>query len=598
MTKRRWTVRREKIDASAVAQGLGVSVLTAKAMLHRGIHSPREAEIYLHGTLDDLSDARQIRDMEKGVRILAQAIQEKKKILIYGDYDVDGVSSITILYRAIAHFTNQVICRSPHRQKDGYGLQMPAVEQIRQEGTEVVLSCDNGIASLDEADRLAQYGVTFVVLDHHEPPQRGEGEEKQVVLPAAQAVIDPKRPDCPSTYKWMCAGGLSYRFAALLFAEMGQKDVFDRQFGPQALAFAAIATVCDIVDLTGDNRILVREGLKALRHTQNKGLRALLRATGREGKPLTETTLGFVIGPCINAAGRLDSAETAVRLFLTEDEQEAQCLAEELVALNTCRKSMTEEAVEQLIEEAEQSGLVQDRVMVFYAPQIHESVAGIVAGRLKEKYWRPVLVLTASSDGGAKGSGRSIPGYDMYLALVAVQDLLTRFGGHSMAAGLSLPVEAIDTLRRRLNENCRLTEQELCPVLRLDAVAALGEVTLDAARQLRALAPFGKENPKPLFGSCQVYVERLWRVGQNQDSLRLALRDVHTGVARQGMYFRQAAEVEALLTDQRGPEGAAAVFAGREGFFCDLAYTIEENEYQGTSSVQLILEDMRISRGE
>lgn len=598
MAQKKWMIRRSKVDVAQVASDMGISTLTAATLLHRGIRSQREAETFLNGDLSQLSDARLLKDLPQGVETVFMALKQGKRIAIYGDYDVDGVTSTTILYRSLRQFTDQVSFHVPHRQKDGYGLQKAAVEQLSKDGVELIITCDNGIAALEEADLAYELGMQLVILDHHEPVQRAkEDGTMEVVLPKAEAVIDHKRPDCPFPFKAMCAGGLAFRFVQALYEAFGRGEAFRRTLEQELLILAAIATVCDIVDLTGDNRILVKEGLAHLPHTANLGLQALLEETGLQGKKINEYALGFVIGPCINATGRLETAAEAIRLLTTDDWAEAKELAAHLAALNEERKEMTTEAFLRLSKRVEEEGYEKDRVLVLYDETVHESVAGIVAGRLKEAYYRPTLVLTAAEGGGAKGSGRSIEGYDLFLELCRVQSLFTRFGGHTMAAGLSLPKENIPVLRQKLNEACTLTEEQLTPLLRLEAVATLDQVTVETAEELQRLSPFGKENPAPLFGSRHLYAERVYRMGKKKDMLRFVLRDTQTGVCRDGVDFQGYASFLEQLETHFGPDMAEKVFAGREGVYLDLVYSIEKNEFQGRTTAQLNIKDLRVYGG-
>lgn len=595
MAQKKWTIRRSKTDAALVAQSMNISLLTAATLLHRGIKSQREAQQFLGGTLADLSDAAQLKDLPEGVACVCEALKKGKQIAIYGDYDVDGVTSTTILYRALRNFSNQVSFHVPHRQKDGYGLQLAAVEQLAKDGVELIVTCDNGIAALEEARRAKELGMALVIIDHHEPVRQAkEDGTMEVVLPVANAVIDHKRPDCPFPFKAMCAGGLAFRFAQALYDAFGRRESFQKTLEGELLILAAIATVCDIVDLNGDNRILVKEGLRLLPKTENKGLRALLEETGLAEKTITEYALGFVIGPCINATGRLETAAEAIRLLTTEDEAEAKELAAHLVALNEERKEMTAEAFLRLSQRVKEEGQEEDRVLVLYDETVHESVAGIVAGRIKEAFYRPTIVLTDAEGGGAKGSGRSIEGYDLFAELCRVQSLFTRFGGHTMAAGLSLTKEQIVPLRQKLNANCTLTKEDLTPKLRLEAVATLDQVTVDTAEELQLLSPFGKENPAPVFASRHLYAERVYRIGKKKDMLRFVLRDTETGVCRDGIDFQGYEDFLAQIETLFGPTMAEEVFAGRQGVYVDVAYTIEKNEFQGRTTPQLNIKDLRV----
>ena len=540
-----------------------------------------------------MEDASRMKDMEKGVGIIEAAVRDGKKIVVYGDYDVDGVMSTTILTKTIKRCGGTVRYYLPHRQKEGYGLNCKAVESLAAEGEEVLFTCDNGISALQEAALAKEKGMTVVILDHHEPGFSVEGEERKDILPAGDAVIDPKQQDCPYPFGALCAGGISMKFAMLLLKRFG---IEDEGLKRQLVTFGAIATVCDIVDLLGENRILVKAGLRELARTENIGLQALITEAGLEGKKLTEYHIGFVIGPCINAAGRLESGERAVELFCTEDPKKAKEAASFLAGLNAERKQMTEEATERAVLQAEEGGALKDPVLVLYDPLIHESIAGIVAGRIKDKYYHPTIMITASED-GAKGSGRSIEGYHMFEALYAERDLFSRFGGHEMAAGLSLPVENVELLRKRLNGSCTLTKEQMTPVLRAEAKLSFAEIDLGLAKELGHLAPFGKANPAPLFVSANISAERMDLIGKKKDILRFTFRDPETAVRLSGVFFHGADEVREMLKELYPvTECDKILLSGHLPQPVDLIYSVDVNVYNGRSSVQLKIKDMRFSK--
>lgn len=589
---KRWLLKRSKIDTAQMAQELGVRRATAAVLANRGLFSRRDAVAFLSGTEADLGDANGIKDMAAGVALLAAAIRDGKRIVVYGDYDVDGVMSSTILYQAIRRAGGDVRYYVPHRQREGYGLNLTAAETLAAEGVEVLLLCDNGIAAVREIARAKELGMTVVMIDHHEPGFAEENGERRDILPQADAVIDPKQRDCPYPFTQMCAGGLSYRFVKLLLPACG---VADAALERQLLGFAAIATVCDIVDLLGENRILVRAGLPQVQAAENIGLRALIAEAGLEGKTLTEYHIGFVIGPCINAAGRLEDALQAIALFCETDAQAARERARALVRLNEARKQMTEDAAERAMRAVEETSALQDPVLVLYDGEIHESIAGIVAGRVKDAFYRPTILITNSED-GAKGSGRSIEGYHLFEALFAERDLFTRFGGHAMAAGLSLPKTNIDTLRARLNVACTLTEEQMTPLLRLEGVLSFSQIDLGLAKELQSLAPFGKANPAPVFATKGVRVDRLEAIGKNKDILRLTLAEPQTGIRLSGIAFDGVARLRQIGKDLNPPLDCDTIIAsGTLPFLTDIAYSVDINDYMGRQKVQLVLKDFRVS---
>lgn len=590
---KRWLLKRTKIDTAAMAQDLGIRQATAAVLANRELYSKQAARDFLYGGAAALGNPLEMKDFSQAVSLLADAIHAGKKIAVYGDYDVDGVMSTSILYQTILRCGGDAVFYLPHRQKEGYGLNLKAVEQLAAEGIDVLFTCDNGIAALQEIALAKEKGMTVVVLDHHEPGFRGEGEERRDILPAADAIIDPKQRDCPYPFKQMCAGGLSYHFAKHLLQAF---EIADEALERQLITFAGIATVCDIVDLLGENRALVQMGLAEIRKTENIGLRVLIEEAGLADKTISEYHIGFIIGPCINATGRLESGRLAVELFCTEDEKEAREKARHLVMLNAERKQLTEEAAERADIALQESGALQDQVLVLYDAEIHESIAGIVAGRIKDKYYRPTIMITGSED-GAKGSGRSIEGYHLFEALFANRDLFTRFGGHAMAAGLSLPVENIPVLRKRLNESCTLTEEHMIPILRLERALSFAEIDLGLAKELQALAPFGKGNPAPLFASRGIHVDRLDLIGKNKNILRLTLSEPKSGIRLSAISFDGYEPLREMLKALYPAEDCDKILnGGLLPELLDIVYSIEINSYRGRSNVQLMLKDFRFAK--
>lgn len=589
---KRWLMKRTKVNTAAMAKDLGIRQATATVLANRELYSKKEAWDFLYGGEGAFGDPAQMKDLHKGIYLIADAIQKGKKIAIYGDYDVDGVMSTSILYQTITRCGGKAVFYLPHRQKEGYGLNLQAVESLSAEGVEVLFTCDNGIAALQEIALAKEKGMTVVVLDHHEPGFTGIGEERRDILPKADAIIDPKQRDCGYPFKQMCAGGLAYKFARLLLQEF---CIQDEKLEKQLVSFGAIATVCDIVDLLGENRAIVRKGLPEIQKTENIGLRVLIEEAGLSDKVISDYHIGFILGPCINATGRLESGRQAVELFCTEEEKKARELAKHLVQLNEERKQLTEEAAERADIALQESGALGDKVFVLYDPQIHESIAGIVAGRIKDKYYHPTILITGSEE-GAKGSGRSIEGYHLFEALFANRDLFTRFGGHAMAAGLSLPVENIDILRQRLNENCPLTEQQMIPLLRIEKALSFAEIDLGLAKELKALAPFGKGNPSPLFGSKGIHVDRLDLIGKNKDILRLTLSEPNSGIRHGAISFDGYEQLRELLKELYPTEDCDKIIrSGQLPKLLDIVYSVEMNTYNGRSSVQLQIKDFRFA---
>ena len=590
---KRWLLKRTKVNTAEMAKELGIRQATAAVLANRGVYSRKEARDFLYGGEGAFGDPAEMKDLLKGVSLIADAVRNGKKIAVYGDYDVDGVMSTSILYQTILRCGGNGVFYLPHRQKEGYGLNLKAIEDLSAERVDVLFTCDNGIAALQEIALAVEKGMTVVVLDHHEPGFTGEGAERRDILPKADAIIDPKQRNCPYAFKHMCAGGLSYKFACLLLQEFG---ISDEVLEKQLISFAAIATICDIVDLMGENRAIVRKGLPEIQKTENIGLRALIEEAGLGDKVISDYHIGFIIGPCINATGRLESGRQAVELFCSPEESDARAKAKNLVQLNEERKHLTEEAAMRADIALQDSNALQNRVLVLYDPVIHESIAGIVAGRIKDKYYHPTILITGSEE-GAKGSGRSIEGYHLFEALFENRDLFTRFGGHAMAAGLSLPVEHIDVLRNRLNEQCRLTDEEMIPVVRIERSLSFAEIDLGLAKELKALAPFGKGNPAPLFGSKGIHVDRLDMIGRDKNILRMTLSEPQSGIRLSAVSFDGYTQLLEMLRELYPDEDCVKmILSGQLPQLLDIVYSVDINTYNGRSNVQLMLKDFRFAK--
>lgn len=590
---KRWLLKRTKVNTAEMAKELGIRQATATVLANRELYSRKDARDFLFGGEGAFGDPAEMKDMLQGVSLIAQAIQNEKKIAVYGDYDVDGVMSTSILYQTILRCGGEAVFYVPHRQREGYGLNLKAVEDLSAEQVDVLFTCDNGIAALQEIALAKEKGMTVVVLDHHEPGFTGIGEERRDILPKADAIIDPKQRDCPYAFKYMCAGGLSYKFARLLLQEF---CIDDEALEKQLVSFAAIATVCDIVDLLGENRAIVQKGLPEIQKTENIGLRVLMEEAGLADKIVSDYHIGFIIGPCINATGRLESGRQAVELFCSKNEKEAREKAKNLVQLNEERKHLTEEAAERADLALQEGDALRDRVLVLYDPTIHESIAGIVAGRIKDKYYHPTILITGSEE-GAKGSGRSIEGYHLFEALFENRDLFTRFGGHAMAAGLSLPVKNIDLLRQRLNDQCQLTEEQMIPVLRIEKSLSFAEIDLGLAKELKTLAPFGKGNPAPLFGSKGIRVDRLDIIGKEKNILRMTVSEPSSGVRLSAISFDGYGQLCQMLKELYPAEDCdKIILSGQLPSLLDMVYSVDINTYNGRSSVQLMLKDFRFAK--
>lgn len=556
-----------------LAEKFGVSPMAMRLLRSRAGESEAEVRSYLYGTLEDLADARLMKGMEAAVALLLRKIREGTPIRIIGDYDIDGVNATHILVTGLRRADARVDTVIPDRLKDGYGINEHLIEQAKKAGIDTIVTCDNGIAAAKEIAYAKKIGMTVIVTDHHEIPYREEPDgSRTTILPPADVIVNPKQADCPYPYKKLCGAAVAWRLVEVLYQEAG----VPREEFLRLAQFAAVATIGDIMDLTGENRILVKYGLRQLEQTDNPGYRALLAVNGLEGKKLTAYHIGFVIGPCINASGRLDTARRALELLGAGTAAEAEKLAGDLKALNDSRKDLTAKGTEEAIRLVEKTELGKDRVLVIYLPDCHESLAGIIAGRIRERYFRPCFVLTDGEE-GVKGSGRSIPGYHMFEEMTKVAELFTKFGGHPMAAGLSIPTENVEILRKRLNENCRLTDKDLVPTLSYDAVLPIQYAGEQIIRELELLEPFGKGNDKPLFAAANVRVKSARIIGKNHNVLKTLLED-DRGSRLEGISF---GDVEGDLR-----------YLEKKDRVC-LLYYPEINEFQGRRTVQAVVESWR-----
>ncbi len=530
----RWFVSMKKAEFGEIAQRYNISPILARLIRNRDIIEDKEINLYLNGTIADLYDGILMKDMDKAVEILKEKIMEGSKIRIIGDYDIDGVNATYILKKGISQLGGIVDTDIPDRMKDGYGLNKTLIDRALDEGVDTIITCDNGIAAAEEIAYGKRNGMTIIVTDHHEIPFEETKEGKRYILPMADAVVDPHRTDCDYPFKGLCGAAVAYKLVETLF-EIMQKDVDDVDF---LMENVAIATIGDVMDLTGENRIFVRQGLQMLRCTKNQGLKALIECTNIPAENINAYHIGFVLGPCINASGRLDTAKRALQLLEATSRQEALKLAEELKELNDHRKEITERGVEEAVEKIEHSTLKEDKVLVLYLPDCHESVAGIIAGRIREKYSRPVFVLT-KAEKCVKGSGRSIEEYNMFEEMTKCKNLFIKFGGHKMAAGLSLSEENIKKFRVLINQMSTLTEEDLIPKVRIDMQLPLAYITEGLIEQLELLEPFGKGNVKPLFAGKNFKVLYPKIVGKNKNVLKFCVRDKE-GVQMEAVYFGDA----------------------------------------------------------
>lgn len=584
----RWVLLRKGADFEAIGKKYQISPRLACLIRNRDVIGEEAVDRYLNGTISDLYDGMLMKDMDKAIDILKEKILEDKKIRVIGDYDIDGVNATYILLEGLERLGADVDSDIPDRISDGYGLNRHLVERAYEAGVDTLITCDNGIAAADEIAYGKEMGMTVIVTDHHEVPFDEHDGEKRYRIPPADAVMDPKQPDCLYPFKGLCGAAVAYKLMEALWESMG-KDSADLD---DLIENVAIATIGDVMDLEDENRIFVKEGLQMLRRTKNPGLKALIECTGIDKNSLNSYHIGFVLGPCINASGRLDTAKRALELLRAGTQKEADILAGDLKALNDSRKDMTEEAVKQAEEQVETTTISKDKVLVVYLPDCHESLAGIVAGRIRENYYKPVFVLTDAEE-GVKGSGRSIDGYHMYEELNKCKELLTKFGGHRLAAGLSLPKENVGKFREMLNKKCTLTEEERKEKVTIDMEMPFGCVTEGLVKELELLEPFGKGNTKPVFAARDVTLLGARILGKNRNVLKLQVQDVN-GCRIEAMLFHHADDFLGKLEEQYGKTEVEALLKGRgRQIRISMTYYPDINEYMGKKTPQIVVTHYR-----
>lgn len=562
----RWVMLRKGADFAGIGKKFQISPRLACLIRNRDVVGEEAIGQYLNGTIGDLCDGMLMKDMDKAVEILREKLEEGKRLRVIGDYDIDGVNATYILLEGLKRLGADADYDIPDRMTDGYGLNIHLVQRAYDDGVDTVLTCDNGIAAAEEIAFGKDMGMTVIVTDHHEVPFEEWGGKKQYLLPPADAVVDPKRPDCEYPFPHLCGAAVAYKLMEALWESMGR----DSEDLDDLIENVAIATVGDVMDLKGENRIFVKEGLQMLERTRNPGLRSLIECTGLADKTISAYHIGFVLGPCLNASGRLDTAKRALRLLEAKTRKEADQLAWDLKALNDSRKEMTEKAVKEAELMVEASALKEDRVLVIYLPDCHESLAGIVAGRIRERYYKPAFVLTNASE-GLKGSGRSIEAYSMYEELSRCKDLLMRFGGHRQAAGLSMKRENLESFRKMINDYCTLTPQDLTEKVVIDMEMPFSCVTEGLIRELALLEPFGKGNTKPVFAARNVRLMDMRVMGRKKNVLKMRAVDAN-GNTVEAVYF---GDVENL--------------SGRKDTLLSITYYPTLNEYMGQATPQIVI---------
>ncbi|MFW2501374.1 single-stranded-DNA-specific exonuclease RecJ [Clostridium diolis] len=585
----RWFIKNIKADYKYISKKYALSELVSRLIVNRNIISDEMIRSYINPDFDKFHEAREMKDLEKSVDILSEKIKAQNKIRIVGDYDVDGVISIYILYSALKRCNANVDYEIPDRIKDGYGINMNIIKQAKEDGVDTILTCDNGISAIDQIKYAKELGITVIVTDHHDIPfVEKENNVREFISLSADAVVNPKQSECNYKFKQLCGAGVAFKLVEILYETFN----IDKKECYKFIEFLAIATVCDVVDLVDENRIFVKKGLELINSTTNLGLQELIRECELTEKTLSVYHLGFIIGPCINASGRLDSAKRGLELLLSDDEEEAVRLAKELVKLNEDRKDMTMKGVETAVEIIEKSGMINDKVFVIYIPDIHESLAGIIAGRIKEKYNVPTLVIT-KAEHGVKGSGRSIEEYNMFEELIKCKDLLEKFGGHPMAAGFSLKEENIDEFRRRLNENTILKDEDLLRKVTIDSVLPLDAISYDVINDLERLEPFGKSNSKPLFAEKNINLLKATILGKNRNVLKLKLK-TRMNKALDAIYFGDIEKFEEEVSSKYGNEELQKLYNGEYNHVnLDLVFYPNVNEYNGNTTIQIVIQNYR-----
>lgn len=566
----KWVVAAKKADFNLIGRQFHIDPVIARLIRNRDVVGEEKIKEYLLGTIDTIPSPWLMKDMKKAVDILEKKIQQQAKIRIIGDYDIDGVTSTYILLKGLTRIGANVDTYIPDRVADGYGIHEHLIDRAESDKIDTIVTCDNGIAACAEIQMAKEKGMTVIVTDHHEIPYREENGERRVILPPADAILNPKQCDCLYPNKNLCGAVVAFKYITALYERFDiQKKELEDYY-----ELVAIATVGDVMDLQGENRILVKEGLRRLPNTKNKGLQELIRANNLEDSKITAYHIGFVLGPCINASGRLDTAARSLALLNASTKEEAAKLAGDLTALNQSRKALTEKGKEEAIQLIETTELKNDRVLVVYLPECHESLAGIIAGRLREKYHKPAFVLTRGEK-CAKGSGRSIESYSMYDELIKCADLMVQFGGHPMAAGLSIEEENIEKFREQLNQNCTLTEEDLRPKIVIDVAMPISYITKELVEQISLLEPFGKGNVKPIFAQKGLRVLDSNIIGKNKNVVKLKLLDPQ-GAIIEGIYFGEADDFMNFI---------------REKDSISVTYYPEINRFRGRESLQIIIQN-------
>lgn len=587
--KSEWRLKTTKCDVEKLAKEAHISKIAAKILAVRNIQDAEEVNKFMKASLEDLHDPFLMADMDKGTDLIIGAIDEGKKIVIYGDYDADGVTSTTILYKGLLSLEANVEYYIPDRELEGYGMFIDRIKILKDEGAEVILTCDNGISAVNEVSYAKELGMDIVITDHHELPFVDTEEGREYIIPKADAVINPKRYDCSYPFELLCGAGIAFKFIQALYIKLGMDDTEAYKY----IEIAGIGTICDVVDLIGENRIIARNSIDMINRTKNIGLKALMEVLNIKDKKIKSYNIGFMIGPCINATGRLDTAALSVELLTTEDEERAKELATTLNDLNKMRQDMTTKNAEEIIDIIQSSSLKDDKVLVIYKDDIHESIAGIVAGKIKEKFNLPTIVLTKGKE-MPKGSGRSIEEYNIFEELIKCKDLMGKFGGHPMAAGLSIKEENIPLLREKLNKNCTLKDNDLIAKIKIDKRIPLYMVNEELINELEELEPFGKSNPAPLFAEKGIFIANIKILGKNKNTLKLRCV-INNKEKVDAIAFNKVDEFIEMIKERYGGQWESIMNNPKGLIKLDLVFSPSINEFNGVKNIQLKVKDFRLS---
>ncbi|WP_310602614.1 single-stranded-DNA-specific exonuclease RecJ [Anaerosporobacter sp.] len=586
--REKWFLKNKKEDFAKIANENHISEVLARLLVNRDIVESKDIHTYLHSSIDTMHNPHQLKDVDYACEILEEKIKENKRIRIVGDYDVDGVASTFLLYTALQRVGANVDYEIPERMKDGYGININIIEAAREASIDTIITCDNGIAAIEQTRYAKEIGMTFIITDHHDIPFVEEDGVRTDVLPPADAIVNPKQHDCKYPFSAICGAVVAYKLIEVLY----ERFSVDKREVEELLAYAAIATVCDVMDLVDENRVIVKYGLELLKKTDNKGLKALIELHQINTYKLSAYHLGFIIGPCLNASGRLETAKIGLSLLLEQDGETARQIAIQLKELNDKRKDMTARGVEQAIEMIETTDLINDKVLVVYLPDCHESLAGIIAGRLRERYHKPAIVLTKAIE-GVKGSARSIEQYNMFEELTKCKEYLGKFGGHPMAAGLSLEEENIKPLRNALNERTILVEDDFINKISIDVVMPLGYVKEELVEELELLEPFGKGNEKPVFAEKDLSIIKADILGKNRNTLKLKVENQY-GKRMDALYFNQIDQFNEYLIDKYGNNEVDKLYKGiPNDIKVSVVYYPNINEYNGMKTPQIIIQGIQ-----